>query len=347
MVGVRKRGEEIRQFILEQVQAHPVEIAKIASEQFDISRQAVNRHIQQLISDGLMTVEGATRSRRYALKPLLKWSKTYVLDGLLREDRAWREDIDPQLNSLPVNVSNIWYHGFTEMLNNVIDHSSGTTVIVSLTKTATTTEMFLHDDGEGIFKKIQNAFGLYDEREAVLELAKGKLTTDPTKHSGEGIFFTSRMFDSFDILSGGVYFSHQFDRPEDWISERQEFKTGTSVFMTLKNNATRTTQEVFDQFTTGEDEDFAFSKTVVPVRLAQYGDEMLISRSQAKRLLSRIEKFKKVILDFNQVSGIGQAFSDEIFRVFAKEHPNIQLIPINANPNVQKMISRALHHDDL
>jgi len=38
-------------------------------------------------------------------------------------------------------------------------------------------------------------------------LAKGKLTTDPKRHSGEGIFFSSRMFDEFDILSGGV-FSH-------------------------------------------------------------------------------------------------------------------------------------------
>jgi hypothetical protein len=67
--------------------------------------------------------------------------------------------------------------------------------------------------------RFQNALNLSDERHEVLELAKGKLTTDKTKHSGEGIYFTSQIFDSFNILSAGVYFSHEFGSPEDWILE--------------------------------------------------------------------------------------------------------------------------------
>ncbi|SMF97035.1 protein of unknown function [Methylomagnum ishizawai] len=346
MVGVRKRGEEIRRFILEQVQAHPVEIAKITSEQFDISRQAVNRHIQQLISDGLMTVEGATRSRRYALKPLLKWEQKYALDGSLEEDRVWRTDIAPRLGNLPKNVLDIWHYGFTEMLNNAIDHSSGTSVIIYMEKTALNSKMSLLDDGEGIFKKIKRIMNLDDERHAILELSKGKLTTDPSKHSGEGVFFSSRAFDLFQILSGDVYFSHQIDTKDDWIFDGVGLDRGTLVSMTLSNTAQHSMKEIFDRFTSDEDDDFRFTKTVVPVRLAQYGDEMLVSRSQAKRLLGRIEKFKTVIFDFTGVGTIGQAFADEIFRVFAKEHPKIILIHINASPDTQKMISRAIHHDD-
>ncbi|MHB8254030.1 MAG: STAS-like domain-containing protein [Acidiferrobacter sp.] len=166
----------------------------------------------------------------------------------------------------------------------------------------------------GIFKKIQTALGLLDERHAVLELSMGKLTTDPNHRSGEGIFFCSRMFDAFNILSGGVYFSHTFRETKDWILEHES--TGrTIVWMELNNHTSRTDKAIFDQYTSGDD--YGFNKTVVPVRLAQYGNEKLISRSQAKRLLARIERFKVVILDFSEVDMIGQAFADEVFRVFA------------------------------
>ncbi|HSI24132.1 MAG TPA: STAS-like domain-containing protein, partial [Methylotenera sp.] len=54
-----------------------------------------------------------------------------------------------------------------------------------------------------------------------------------------------------------------------------------------------------------------------------------------------IDRFKIVILDFKGVESIGQAFADEIFRVFANQHPEISLVEDNANQEVKKMISRA------
>lgn len=127
---------------------------------------------------------------------------------------------------------------------------------------------------------------------------------------------------------------------EDWILERQRFQSGTGVFMELSNTASRTSKQIFDSFSS--DDDYGFTKTVVPVRLTQYGDDKLVSRSQAKRLLSRIEKFKTVIFDFEDVDSVGQAFADEIFRVFKNQHPEMELIYLNANKPVQQMISRAL-----
>lgn len=44
--------------------------------------------------------------------------------------------------------------------------------------------------------------------DAVHELFKGKLTTDIENHSGEGIFFTSRVLDGFAAISDGKIFSH-------------------------------------------------------------------------------------------------------------------------------------------
>lgn len=340
MVGIRKRGEDIRQFILDNVEHNPKDIVALTSRAYDISRQAVNKHIKRLVEQKSLLVRGATRSKHYILHPLVKWEHVYSLGGSLEEDVVWRSDISEFIDDLPDNVIDIWHYGFTEILNNAIDHSSGSQVSIRVTKTATSTEIVIYDNGEGIFKKIQRELDLSDERHSVLELAKGKLTTDPDNHTGEGIFFSSRMFDDFAILSGGVYFSHKHDQVEDWIQERQKFQSGTGVFMELSNNTARTSKRIFDKFTSGDE--YGFTKTVVPVRLTQYGDDKLVSRSQAKRLLVRVERFKTVIFDFDGVDTIGQAFADEIFRVFKLQHSEIELIYLNANEQVTQMITRAL-----
>jgi anti-sigma regulatory factor (Ser/Thr protein kinase) len=338
MVKLQKRSELIRLFILDNVEHHPKDVASLAAKAFEISRQAVNKHIHYLVEQKALLVRGTTRSRHYILQPLEKWDQIYALNHKLEEHVVWQNDIFPKLGPLSENVIDIWHYGFTEMLNNAIDHSSGKNVFIQMERTATSTEIQIHDDGEGIFKKIQRQMELIDERHSVLELSKGKLTTDPDNHSGEGIFFSSRMFDNFTIMSGSVYFSHQHNEVEDWILETQKSQSGTYVRMKLNNTTARTTKQIFDDFS---DENYSFAKTVVPVRLAQYGHEKLISRSQAKRLLIRIDRFKVVIFDFEGVETIGQAFADEVFRVFSKQHPEIELLHRNAGEIVQQMISRA------
>ena len=337
MPGTRERGRAIRCFILERVDSNRKGIAHLTATHFNISRQAANKHLHRLVREGLLTVEGTTRNRGYALAVLDQKSIFVPLTSTTAEDHVWREKIAPLLSDLPRRARDIWQYGFTEMLNNAIDHSSGTSVHVTIERTALSVKMDLMDDGEGIFRKIQRELNLFDERHSVLELAKGKLTTDPDHHTGEGIFFTSRIFDEFYIRSGEVFFSHRNPKNEDWILEAPA-RPGTAVFLTLSNATERTTKEVFDEFASGED--YGFSKTVVPVGLVRYGDEALISRSQAKRLLTRFERFRTVILDFEGIEQIGQGFADEVFRVFAREHPDIELVPIKANSQVRAMIER-------
>lgn len=332
-----KRGKEIREFILKNIPKHSHDIVGQVVNSFGISRQAVNRYIQELLAEGYISAEGKTRQRTYAIRIIYKSSFSVPLAGL-EEDGLWRERIVNIFDNLPPNVLNIWHYSFTEMVNNAIDHSDGKELNITLEMTGFLTMISIHDDGIGIFRKIKKECGLEDERHAVLELAKGKLTTDPDSHTGEGIFFTSRMLDDFAILSGEVYFSHKFSKEEDWILERELPKTGTSVFMSLQNQSLRSDQEVFERFASEKD-DYGFTKTVVPVRLARHGAENLISRSQAKRLLCRVDRFKTVILDFEDVDSIGRAFADEIFRVFERSHPSILLIPINTVKNVKKMIA--------
>lgn len=339
MSRVRTRGEDVRKFVLKNVEKHPSDIAKITAAHFRVTRQAVNKHLRNLVSEGVLVESGHTRNRAYKLCDLNSWGHTFPKTDALAEDVVWRNHVLPEIGQLPENVLAIWHYGFTEMFNNALDHSEGTQISVSIKKTAAFTEITITDNGIGIFRKIQSAMGLLDERHAVLELAKGKLTTDPRNHSGEGIFFASRMFDEFAIASGGVFFSHQFGDTEDWIMQHVNPVAGTAVFMKLGNHTARTDKKIFDQFTSGEN--FGFTKTVVPVQLAQYGNDKLISRSQAKRLLARVELFKAVVFDFASVSSIGQAFADEIFRVFASRHPDIEIMEIHTSPEVKAMIGRA------
>ena len=340
MKRVRNRGEEIWTYILRNVEAHPTDICKEAALKFGVSRQAINLHLKRLEHEGaLVPANGKTRSRAYVLAPLLTWRKEYEITSGLEEDVVWRDDISPILGDQPENVKDIWQYGFTEMFNNARDHSEGKHITVLIEKTAVSTQLAIFDDGVGIFRKIQNALGLLDERHAIFELTKGKLTTDPDRHTGEGIFFTSRMFDSFDILSAGIFFTHEFGKAEDWILERSRPENAkTAVWLKLNNHTSRTVKKIFDQYSTSGN--YGFTKTMVPVRLAQYGNEKLISRSQAKRVVARIELFNTVIFNFKDVPTIGQGFADEIFRVFASQHPGIIIYATDTNDEVRQMIER-------
>jgi hypothetical protein len=345
VVKIRSRGEKVRSFVLANVAQFPQDIAKKTAEEFRISRQAVNKHLKNLVDEKVLVREGKTRNQTYKLCPQAEHIQVYTEIPHLEEDVIWRKDVLPLLDHMPANVLDIWSYGFTEMFNNVIDHSNADQVSVHVKKAATTTEIWVLDNGIGIFKKIQTELNLLDQRQAVLELSKGKLTTDPTRHTGEGIFFSSRMFDQFRIISTGTHFSHQFGDEDNWVFESPDADRGTAVLMGLNNHTSRTTKKVFAEFSSGDD--IGFTKTIVPVRLAQYGNDKLMSRSQAKRLLDRVDRFKTVLFDFTEVESVGQAFADEIFRVFRNSHPNMKLHATHANPEIEALVNRAQFADIL
>ena len=336
---VRQQGERVRAFILKEIDARAEDVVTATSRKFAITRQAVNKHIQKLKSDGAVQVAGSARAPIYSLCSVVEVGFQYALKPGLAEDIVWAKDIRPAIEPLPDNVLNIWHYALTEMFNNAIDHSGAQTITVQVKKTAVSTEIYVHDDGIGIFRKIQTELDLADERLAIFELSKGKLTTDPANHSGQGIFFTSRMMDLFAVMSGGLYFDHQRSAKHDWLIERSKPGPGTSVWMTLNNHTARTSRKVFDEYSSGDD--YAFNITVVPLSLAKFGPDELVSRSQAKRVLARVNLFTTVIFDFKAVEAIGQAFADQLFRVYANEHPEITLLAINMNKQVKEMVARA------
>lgn len=336
-----KKATLIRRFLLNAVKARNVTFLHDAMEIFGLSRQAIHGHLSALVKLGYLTAAGNTRARTYVLGPVRNHTAVLQLAGLSESD-VYSGDFDFMFKDLPKEVRNICQYGFTEMLNNAIDHSGGRMVTVNVDRTIEEIKITISDDGEGIFKHIARILNLNDPRESLLELSKGKLTTDPANHSGQGIFFSSRAFDRFVIDSGDIYFSHNDGDANDWLLHSDKDGEGTTVRMQIRLDSQRVLRSVFDQYTGSEEEDFVFNKTVVPIKLALYEGEQLVSRSQGKRILNRVERFKTVILDFKDVASIGQAFADEVFRVFVRQHPEITLIPINANDDVKRMVRAAM-----
>lgn len=334
----RDKTLRIQEFILENIEEHPRDITTFSAKNFGVSRNAILRHLNRLVSDRIISTHGSTKDRHYELNPITRETFSIDISPDVEEDQIWRHIIRPTLKKIPDNVLHICEYGLSEMINNVIDHSEGNKMTIDIIQYAPRISFVVMDNGVGIFNKIQRDFNLNDPRHAILELAKGKLTTDPDRHSGEGIFFTSRMFDKFVVISEGLFFSHN-EPGDDWLLEHDINVRGTSVLMSINPNSDRNIQEVFDSYAS-EDQDYGFAKTHVPLSLVTYGDENLISRSQARRLLARFRDFEEVLLDFLGVKFIGQAFADEIFRIYARNNPDVEIIAINTNQQIDKMILR-------
>jgi len=342
MVTIRKSTEDIRHFILSHVQEHTSDIVKFTADHFGMSRQSVNKHMRALVAQADIIAEGNTSARVYKLGEGRIADMSLEITPDLEEHVIWYKRIKPLLSDLPDNILELWSYSFQEIMNNAIEHSEGNKVEVEVLQKDGCTEIIIIDDGRGIFKKLCEEYKFDDEKHAALELSKGKLTTDPDSHTGQGIFFSSRMVDKFIIKSGRASFFHVQNQSFDFVLESGEDEgQGTIVIMKLNNNTARTVNNVFDMFEVPGDEDHGFVKTLIPVRLAQYDREMMVSRSQARRVLSRVNRFKYVGLDFQGVEKIGQPFADEIFRVFILEHPNITVYSINENDQIKSAIKKA------
>ncbi len=336
----QQRKDKIRAFLARSIYEARPDVVMGAAKHFELSRQSIHRHLAEMVDEGILEAAGNTRSRVYTLKVLEKNELEFDLASRPAEDVVWREHLAQAVSTLPENVRKICQHGFTEMFDNAVEHSEGKHVYVILERNYQELKMSIGDDGVGIFAKIKNGLRLSTEREAVLELTKGKVTTDSTKHSGEGIFFTSRAFEKFSICSGTLVFDHN-EIENDWFIDRKPEVEGTGVSMSITSHSPIVLSEVFDKYT-NNDYELAFNITRIPVGLLCIEGENVVSRSQARRLMAGMHRFKEVMLDFDNVDDIGQAFADEVFRVYPNQNPELIIKYANANEQVEKMIKRAI-----
>jgi len=262
------------------------------------------------------------------------WERKFKISGL-EEHVVW-ETIKKDLElDMSLGAADIMPYAFNEMLNNAIDHSGGQFVNVKFWAEKENWAFELTDDGVGVFGKIKDAFNLDTVFESSQELTKGKRTTAPHGHSGEGIFFTSRTVDIFKLSSNEVTWIVDNLREDQGLGAGSDL-IGTRVFARISVNTTRKMRDVFTQFSI----DHAFVRTRPSVKLLDIGI-LFVSRSQAKRILEGLDSFAEVEIDFRGVESVGQGFVDELLRVWPTAHPDKKVIPINMSPAVEFMVRRS------
>ena len=302
-----------------------------------ITRQAVSLHLRQLIGSGKIFKTGSTRAAQYfpssAAPEERRVSRDLELAGLQESAVYDRVAVMLNLFQLSANVRSIVHYAFTEMLNNAIDHSMSDRCRIEVCLDAAKVSFNVKDTGIGVFRSIAEKLDLPDEAAAMIELIKGKTTTMPEAHSGEGIFFVSRSGDRFLLRSHRLQLEWDRERNDVFVSTPR-FMRGTVVrFEILRDSRTRL-EDVFAEFAP-EDYNYSFEKTRVAVKLLQSD---YVSRSEAKRLMLNLDRFSEVELDMRNVKQVGQGFADEVFRVFASKHPEIVVRAIHASKAVEAMI---------
>lgn len=318
---------------------------------FSVSRQYVNRLVKDLVASGKLLKAKATRGAFYVLPEyaqqhpeiLFPTFKLRFFSDKLQEDAvvAMIEKEVQTFKNLPENVQYTIRYALSEMVNNAIDHSGSTEIEVTVAIKQDMVQFTVQDFGIGVFRNVMQKLALNSELEAIQDILKGKTTTHAAHHSGEGIFFTSKVADIFKLNSFGYELIVDNTIHDVFIRQTETSVVGTLVTFIIAANSTRTTAEVFMQYTEeSEDELPEFNVTEQKVRLFK-DDTEYISRSQARRLLVGLEKFKVIRLDFGKVKMIGQGFADEIFRVFQNRHPDIRFVLENMNEVVKFMVERA------
>jgi anti-sigma regulatory factor (Ser/Thr protein kinase) len=302
-----------------------------------LSRQAVHRYLRDLVAAGRLVAEGKGRAARYRPRTPMFQAKLRRDDGLA-EDRIWARALAtfPQLTEF-TNARDVLAHAFTEMLNNAIDHSESPTIDVEMEVDVGRDEgrFTIADRGIGVFENVRSKLALDSALEAMQQISKGKVTTQADRHSGEGIFFTSKMARTFEIEANGLLWVVDNQRDDQMVAGKMP-SPGTTVRFETPLTTAPTVASVYAPYT----HDFEFDTSRVVVKLFAHGVRF-VSRSEAKRLLLGLEKFREVILDFAGVEGVGQGFADEIFRVWAKRHDDTHLRAENMTVPVTFMVERA------
>ena len=318
---------------------------KSLSEKANVSRQQASKVIRGLKQEGVVIRVGKGPKTRYITPDNEKFDdqrfESVFKNGTVEEDKVVSEAklTNSFLKKLPNKTEEIFDYSFSEMINNAIDHSESEKIKVEAGKEKDFLTFTVRDFGIGVFKNIMEKKGLIGETEAIQELLKGKTTTMPEAHSGEGIFFTSKIADIF-ILESFDYRLQIDNNLEDvFVAKTDTSLEGTKVTFRIQKETDKKLEDVFKNHQAVETE-YGFDKTEIVVKLYE-NDVDYVSRSQARRVLVGLDKFKKIVFDFKEISGIGQAFADEVFRVFQNRHQDISLEVKNANEAVDFMIKRA------
>ena len=301
-----------------------------------ISRQAAHRKLQALAEAGDLVLRGAGRGAVW--EPSAKAPRRFRYKSAgLAEDRVFAqiEAEVPAMRSLEAAARLAVAYATTEMVNNAIDHASARVVEVLVEPRPAGLAVEIIDDGVGAFARLREGLALSSELEAVQEVSKGKVTTDPARHTGEGIFFTSKVADRFELEANGLSWIVDNVRDDVTVAPAAPRK-GTRVRIEVSLPLRR---KLVQRLRSLDDGRAVRSHANGGEALRDWRGVRLAVRGPTAR--ARPGAFPRGRARFRGVTSIGQGFADEVFRVWAAAHPATRLVPQRANETVAFMLGRA------
>jgi len=300
-----------------------------------VSPATSHRMLRALVTSDVLERHGRGPAARYRLRRIRHRFRLAALE----EDVVWRRVAEGigRIRPLPSEEQRSLQYGVSEVVNNAIDHSGGRWVDVAVAFEAGTTVATVCDDGVGVFRRVCADFGFASPREAIVQLEKGKLTSDPSRHSGEGLFFSSKAVARFRLESQGIAWIVDNVVGDSAVGS-SPVRAGTQVVLAVVRGHTPRLEDLFRAYT--DPAALRFTRTRTTIKLSNLGST-LISRSEARRVVQRLTDFTHAVLDFSGVDIVGQGFCDEVFRVFARAHAEVTIEPVGMNDAVAFMVARA------
>lgn len=327
-------------WITSAAQQHRAALPEHVMQRLSITRRSALALLRKLEASQWLVRVRRGRTTTYLPGALKQVVRTYALAGL-QEDQPWARDFAPFM-ALPAHVARLLQHAYTELVNNAIDHSGGSAVTISVRQTPMHAQLLVSDDGCGLFNRIEQSFQIDDPLLAMFELSKGKLTSMPETHSGHGLYFTTLLADFFNLHANDAAFQCNRAERARWSPSKPMARQGTSVYLAISLETTRTLDAVLRSHSL-DPTLYAFDSTIVPLCLLTGAQNGLESRAQAKRVVSRLPaSFRRAEVDFSGIADIGHGFADELFRVFPRQHPGLELVPVGMAPRVLAMVNSVM-----
>jgi len=198
--------------------------ADLLEKELGYSRQYIVRLLNRLMSQGEIHRRGKTRAAKYypakasneinhleLIKERQGLSEYAVFEEVIR-----RMQLNAQLNK---NCLTIFDYAFTEMLNNAIDHSHSKKVWINIEIDHTSITFIIKDLGIGAIESIKQGFEISDDFLALEHLFKGKQTTAKEAHRGQGIFFTSKVVDTYKIATSNMEFIIDNKKADEFLRD--------------------------------------------------------------------------------------------------------------------------------
>ncbi len=303
------------------------------------SHAYVHRILQRLVDGGHLYKTGSTKNARYV--PATTGSIDKAKAGINYYSRVFKstrgldsnkilEELKKKFTftGIAENAAEVFDYSFTGLLSNAIRHSKTEKLNITVEKKEGVLTFEIRDFGIGIINSIKDKFKLASDEDAVIELIKG---------SQKGIFGPAKGADILTIQTGvkKIIFNNLID--DIFVRTIKPF-TGAKILFKINIDSSRNPADILSKDLGNNNVSDAAR---IFIKLFSQGNKY-VSRSEARKALDGMGKFKTLILDFKDIENIGQGFVDEVFMVWKRNHPDTKITIENANNDVMFMIKRAV-----